>query len=400
MPLRIRIGNPLDLKTLGKNLRILPDGTVATSTGQPIGDPNLPTERVEQASLVDIGGRTGLKLSSEKGFDLTTEPADRTNTYLVLHAPNDSPADMVKKLSTTGLEIRRGTTGATVLGSVEALIPAYPFCQGYDSADRVPNPNVIPSSFKSRVLLDYLLINDATYMDATFLSRLSMPESFLVDDGQLDELTGIWDEFDPESTPPALSENAPHPVRMLPLVRPKYRFFNHPYYAGLAGSSVTDPTSLLYANVEKVCSYTIAWGVYDGSERPINPYPVEEVLHMGGSPHFLMTFRCIPGGEPIAWNVHWIDGGSHIARYMGLSLESSDTVPDYVRDYPIWPQASLTDGESDNDNGAFFWGNAPSFGVNTKRELSLTPEEGVHDQFTQVSIAMSVSAFVGGEAET
>lgn len=403
MPLRIRIGNPLDPKALGKNLRILPDNTVATSSGEPVGDPNLPTEHLEQASLVDIGGRTGLNMNSSSGFDLTpaTEPTDPKNTFLVLHAEGDTQPQMLDKLSTTGLEIRRGTSGGgDAAGKTEAVIPAYPFCKGYTSEFevRVPNPNVIPSSFKDRVRVDYRLLNEATPVDATFLSRLSMPEKLLTDLGQLEPLFGEWHAWYSESDPPLTAANAEHPVRMLPDDRERYRFFSHPYYAGVAAPPTDIPAEgRIYTRVEHTCSYRLVWGVSDGSERPQNDLDVEEVLHLGGSPHYLMMFRCVPGGETLVWDVDWVDGGAFMSRFLGTTNEEGGQVPGFVRDYPIWPQASLTDGISDNDQGAFFWGYDAQ--IQTKRELRLTPEAGHHDQFLQVVIPMTIGAFIGGEGE-
>jgi hypothetical protein len=100
-------------------------------------------------------------------------------------------------------------------GKTEAVIPAYPFCQGFGAGAttfRVPDPNVIPSTFKTRPKLDYKLLNEGTYVDATFMSRLSMPEQLLIDMGQLDPLSGEWFSWD-TSGDPFLAANVAHPVR-------------------------------------------------------------------------------------------------------------------------------------------------------------------------------------------
>ena len=396
MPLRIRIGNPLDPKAFGKNLRILPDGTVATSSGQPVGDPTLPTERLSQASLVDIGGRTGLKLGSASGFDLPAEPADPKNTFLVLHAEGDTQEQMRAKLSAEGgLEIRRGTVGGAA-GQTEAVIPAYPFCQGYsiegDPDGRVPNPNVIPSTFKTRPRINYLLLNEGTYVDATFLARLSVPEQYLVDSGQLAPLEGEWDPWSMTGTP-ELATNLDHPVRDLALDHERFRFFSHPYYAGISTpSSAPESTGKLYTRMERTCSYELAWG----SSSEVFQQPVEEVMNLGGAPHYLMMFRCIVGGEPLEWDIHWVDGGAFISRFQGIT-STNVGVPRYVRDYPIWPQATQSDGTTDHDNGAYFWGYAPELSLNTKREIRITPEKGSRDQFHQVAITMRIAGEMGGE---
>lgn len=406
MPLRIRIGNPLDTKALGKNLRILSDGTVATSSGEPVGDPNLPTSRMSQASLVDIGGRTGLNLGSESGFDLTPgqEPADPKNTFLVLHAEGDTQEQMLAKLSAEGgLEIRRGFVGGAS-GGTEAIIPAYPFCQGYGygygyETARVPTPYVIPSTFKSRPRISYLLLNEGTYVDATFLARLSVPEQYLIESGQLEPLVG--DGYPYFDTPPEVSMGMHHPVRGLAEDHERYRFFSHPYYAGAAipfGAPAS--TGELYSLLERQTSYTLAWMLYsdEGGEPSSETmqHPVQEVMNLGGAPHYLMMFRSIPGGEPLVWDIHWVDGGPLISRFQGVT-SNAEPLAHFMRDYPIWPDASLTDGVTDHDKGAYFWGYAPALSLNTKREVRISAEQGSRDQFHQVAITMRVAGEMGGE---